>query len=80
VAAVDIREAAVIPAAVAAAHISRLLIFLQPAAAEHLISPLAPRLTLAEVARASLPACRTAPLLFMQRFTVLRAQQELTML
>ena len=57
-AAVGTREAAGIPAVVAA-HI-----FQHPMAAAHLISPLAPRLTLVEAAHISPPARRTVDRLF----------------
>ncbi len=74
VAAVSIRQAAVI-LAVVAVRISRPLIFLQPVAAEHPISPPAPRLTSVAVVHISPLAYRTAHLSFIQRFTVLRVQQ-----
>jgi hypothetical protein len=70
VAVVDTREAAAIPAVVAA-HI-----FQHPMAAAH-ISPLALRLTLVEAAHISPPAYLTVDLLFAQRFTVLRLQQRI---
>jgi hypothetical protein len=66
VAAAGTREAAGIPAVVVA-HI-----FQHPMAAAHLISPLAPRLTLVEAAHISLPAYRTVDRLFTPRLTVQR--------
>jgi hypothetical protein len=64
----DTREAAGIPAVVAA-HISRPLIFLHPVAAAPLISPLVPRLTLVEAVHISPPvqAALLSTLLFMVR-------------
>ena len=66
VAAAGTREAAGIPAVVAA-HI-----FQRPMAAAHLISPLALRLTLVEAGHISPPAYRTVDLLSTPRFTVQR--------
>jgi hypothetical protein len=66
VAAAGTREAAGIPAAVAA-HI-----FQHPMAAVHLISSHALRLTLVEAAHISPPVYRTVDPLFTQQLTVLR--------